>query len=367
MAITETFRDPSKRAHVTDDRFSRDEVRLANRNHGAMLELLRADVTPVGAHYLLNHFDVPLLDAGSHRLAFTGAFERPFEMTMDDIRALPQVTRAVTLECSGNGRANGLSPRAASMPWMCEAVGNSEWTGTPLWPLIERAGPRADVVELSFTGADEGFDQGHRHAFGRSMTLQDLRDLDVMLVWGMNGAPLLPQHGAPLRIVVPGWYGMASVKWLTEIAALTEPYTGFQQLQTYHYTQHADDPGEPVTEMRVKSLMVPPGLPDWYSRRRWLPAGPVEVMGRAWSGAGAAITGVELGVGDDWHAAQVTPGSGPYAWSSWRVTWDAPAGEHVLRCRATDAAGNTQPLDPPWDRAGFGNNSCQRVEVFVEG
>ncbi len=358
------FTEKTSRASVETDDFSRDEVRLANRNHGALLETLKRDITPTGAHYLLTHFDTPLLDADTHRLRFHGAFDAPFQLGMDEIRALPQVTLPVTMECAGNGRA-GVSPRCCSMPWIYEAVGTSDWTGTPLAPLIEHARPRADVVDFAFTGADRGFDKGQAHAFGRSLTPQQLADLDVLLVWGMNGQPLLPQHGAPLRIIVPGWYGMTSVKWLTDIEALTSRYQGFQQVETYRYKQTAADAGVPITTIRVKSLMVPPGVPDWLTRVRYLDPGPVTITGRAWSGGGTPVTRVEFAVGNDWTPAQLDPAPGPYAWARWQVTWEASPGDHILRCRATDADGDTQPLDAPWDMAGFANNKVHEVPVHV--
>ena len=364
QSIGEIFQPTTARQLVETDTFSRDEVRLANRNSGALLETLALDVTPTGTHYLLTHFDVPLLDAGTHELRFHGAFANPFTLSLDAIKAMPAVTLPVTMECAGNGRA-GLSPRCCSQPWMYEAVGTSEWTGTPLAPLIARAAPLADVVELSFTGADEGFDKGERHAFGRSLTLAQLAELEVLLVYAMNGQPLLPQHGAPLRLIVPGWYGMASVKWLTDIKALTSPYQGFQQVKTYRFRSDADDPGRPITAIRVKSLMVPPGVPDWLTRVRYLERGPVKISGRAWSGGGVPVTKVEFGVGADWHQAVLTPPQGKYAWTGWQCLWDAVPGEHRLRCRATDANGNVQPLDGPWDVAGFSNNACQIVEVLV--
>ena len=233
-------------------------------------------------------------------------------------------------------------------------------------PLLERAGLREEVVEVSFTGADFGFDKAVGHPFGRALTVDQLRDLEVLLVWGMNGQPLLPQHGAPLRIIVPGWYGMASVKWLTSIEALTETYTGYQQMETYRLRQDVNDyPGKAITTMRVRSLMVPPGAPDWMTRRRVLEPGSVEVMGRAWSGGGVPIARVAFGVDDDWVEADVTPGAGPYAWSKWAVNWEATPGSYVLRCRAWDAEGNAQPLTPPWDNAGFCNNAPHEVEVYV--
>lgn len=230
--IHNPFAPGAKRPKVTEGVFSAEEVALANRNSGALLETLGLEITPTGTHYLLNHFDVPVLSEAEHALRFEGAFDAPYAMTMDEIRSLSQVTRPVTLECAGNGRA-GVSPRCFSMPWMYEAVGTSEWTGTPLAPLLERAQPQAGVRDFAFLGADFGFDKGQPHCFGRSLTPEQIAELDVLLVWGMNGQPLLPQHGAPLRIIVPGWYGMASVKWLTTIEALTDRYQGFQQVQTY--------------------------------------------------------------------------------------------------------------------------------------
>ena len=283
---------------------------------------------------------------------------------MYDIMALPSETIPLTLDCDCNLR-RGVSPRSHSMPWGLEAVGTALWTGTPLAPLIERARPKSGTVDFAFIGADRGFDKGVEHDFGRSLTPEQLRDLDVLLVHGMNGQPLLPQHGAPLRLIVPGWYGMASVKWLTRIEALLERYQGFQQVQTYRYRDSDEDPGRPVTSIRVKSLMVPPGIPDWSTRARFLRPGPVTITGRAWSGDGAPIEKVEFGVGDEWHEARLEPQADRFAWAKWNFTWDATPGEHVFSCRATDATGATQPLSPPWDVAGFGNNAVQRVAVLV--
>lgn len=344
--------------------FSAEEVQLANRNHGLLLETLACDITPTGAHYLLNHFDVPLLNEKDFQLTFNGAFDAPYKLSMADIRALDKVTMPVTLECAGNGRA-GMSPRSYSMPWMHEAAGTSLWTGTALWPLIAHAIPSQETIEIAFYGADYGYDMGHGHHFGRSLTVADLQALDVLLVYEMNGAPLLPQHGAPLRIIVPGWYGMASVKWLIKIEALTKPYDGFQQVRTYQFREKRDDPGVPIQDMRVKSLMRPPGVPDWISRKRCLQAGPVTLMGRAWSGLGRSITRVEVNIGEHWHEAKLTPGKGKFAWTRWELDWHAQPGDYVLRCRATDSAGNIQPLTPPWDVAGFANNAVHCLNVIV--
>lgn len=357
--------EPHTRKRKTEDgAFSQAEVGLANRNHGLLLETLEHDITPTGAHYLLNHFDVPFLEEKDFTLHFGGAFENPCTLTMADIRALEARTMPVTLECAGNGRA-GVSPRSHSMPWIYEAAGTSLWTGTPLAPLIEKAAPTPDAVEVSFTGADYGFDMGQGHHFARSLTMAQLRELEVMLVYSMNGAPLLPQHGAPLRIIVPGWYGMASVKWLTRIEALTKPFEGYQQVGTYRFRTAADEPGLPIQDMRVKSLMKPPGVPDWTTRQRLVEAGRQRLIGRAWSGLGRRIERVEVKIGDTWNDAEVLAAAGRFAWSKWQYDWDAKPGVYELQCRATDSAGNIQPLDPPWDVAGFANNAVHRVHVTV--
>ena len=181
----------------------------------------------------------------------------------------------------------------------------------------------------------------------------------------MNGQPLLPQHGFPLRLIVPGWYGMASVKWLSRIEALDHAFDGHQQVGTYIYRKDDDDPGVPVDIIRVKSLMIPPGIPDWYSRRRMVDAGSVKVTGRAWCGGGVAVERVEFSAGGQWQDATLEQRAGTYAWSKWTCTWAAEPGDHVLSCRATDENGNVQPIEPVWDNSGFGNNVVQQVPVTV--
>jgi DMSO/TMAO reductase YedYZ molybdopterin-dependent catalytic subunit len=363
MATINPFHSVERRPH-TNGPFHAHEVGLANRNSGILLETLRHDVTPAGLHYLLNHFDVPFAAGDGWKVEVGGRVRAPLSMSLDEIMQLPARTLPVTLECAGNGRA-AMTPRYQSMPWSYEAVGNAEWTGTPVRHVLERAGLADDVVEVSFIGADRGFDRGHEHAFGRSLTRDAALSDDVLLVWAMNGQPLLPQHGYPLRLIVPGWYGMASVKWLDRIEALEKPYNGFQQVNTYMYRAETGGPATPVTHIRVKSLLVPPGLPDFYSRQRMADAGPTSIFGRAWSGAGVPIARVEFGVDGRWQDAQLAPEQGKFAWRGWSCTWNAEPGEHTLSCRATDATGETQPLQQRWDVGGFGNNEVQRVHVTV--
>jgi DMSO/TMAO reductase YedYZ molybdopterin-dependent catalytic subunit len=347
----------------TDGPLTPEELQLAARNKGMPLEALRWELTPTGLHYQLIHFDIPMIDPASWRLAIGGAVARPVELDLDAIRARPRVTTAVTLECAGNGRAR-LAPRPISQPWLSEAIGTASWTGTPLAGLLEECGVDAGAVELVFTGADHGVEKGHEHDYARSLTVADATRPEVMLAYEMNGRPLEPQHGAPVRLLVPGWYGMTSVKWLARIDAVREPFQGYQQVVAYWFRQSSEERGTPVTRIRPRALMIPPGFPDFLTRRRTVEHGSVVLRGRAWSGGGP-ITRVEVGVGDDWRDAELDGPIGPYAWRGWSARWEATPGEHVLRCRATDATGDVQPLDAPWNVQGMGNNQVQRVEVTV--
>jgi DMSO/TMAO reductase YedYZ molybdopterin-dependent catalytic subunit len=285
------------------------------------------------------------------------------QIGLEELQRIGSKTVRVTLECAGNGRGQS-SPRYPSMPWLEEGVSTAEWTGVPLCLLLNQAGLKKSVREIVFHGADRGFDGGIEHTYSRSLTVAEAMGEDVLLAYAMNGAPLLPQHGAPLRLVVPGWYGMASVKWLERIEAIDTAFDGVQQALSYHFRQVAGEKGVPCTRIRVNSLMVPPGIPDFFGRRRTVEAGPVEIIGRAWSGD-AEVKRVEFAVDGAWQDAELLPPAGPYAWRAWRAHWQAGRGAHELRCRATDATGAVQPLEPPWDVTGFGNNSAQRVEVNV--
>jgi DMSO/TMAO reductase YedYZ molybdopterin-dependent catalytic subunit len=312
----------------------------------------------------LTHFDIPDLSPETYALELVDSRGGKTTLSLSDIQALPQKTERVTLECAGNGRALHDS-RSVSMPWRQEAVSTGEWSGTPLHGILDLLEFENDDLEIVFYGADRGFDKGIEHYFGRSLTLADAKQLDVLVVDKMNGQPLMPQHGAPLRLIVPGWFGMASVKWLTRIEVWKRPFDGHQQVGTYRYRQSEDDSGIAIQNLRVKSSMIPPGVPDWASRARLVDAGPVTLSGRAWSGGGVAITGVDVNVNGDWQAAALQAHTDRYAWTGWRFDWDAQPGPHVLSCRATDADGNTQPLSPPWDQSGFGNNVVQTLSVMV--
>lgn len=345
---------------------SYEELQLAARNHAMPLEMLREAITPAGLHYLLIHFDIPAVDASSYRLSVDGLVERPLSLSLADLQARPAVTFPVTLECAGNGRAL-LEPRWQSQPWLNEAVGTAEWTGTPLRPLLAEAGVSEAALEVVFTGLDRGVQGDIEHDYARSLSLDDaLRD-EVLVAYAMNGAPLLPQHGYPVRLIVPGWYGMTHVKWLRSVTVVDAPFLGWQQDFGYRLRQSEDDVDPPpVTRMLPRSLLVPPGIPVFFGRDRVLAAGPCELVGRAWSGW-APIVRVEVSTdeGSTWSDASLDADAPEFAWRGWRFEWDAVAGEHVLMCRATDGAGNVQPLEAEWNLEGYCNNGVQRVNVSV--
>ena len=330
------------------------------------LEALRYPVTPAGLHYLLIHYDIPAVDPAGFVLSVGGRVARPLSFSLDELRARPAVELEVTMECAGNGRAL-LSPRPLSQPWLDEAVGTAAWRGTRLAPLLAEAGPLDDAVEVVFTGLDRGLEAGQEQTFERSLPLEEaLRD-DPLLAYEMNGAPLLPQHGFPLRLVVPGWYGMANVKWLTRITLVDRPFEGYQQAHAYRLRRDEDDDGTPLTRILPRALMMPPGLANFPTRERTLAAGPCTIEGRAWSGwAAIAEVAVSADGGATWAEAELSgPPASRWAWRGWRYEWDATPGEHVLCCRARDEAGNVQPTEAVWNVGGYANNGVQRVSVTV--
>ena len=342
-----------------------EELQLAVRNHSMPLEALHYPITPIGLHYLLIHFDIPVVDARTWEVSIGGQVERPLRLSLDDIRSRPQTTIAVTLECAGNGRAR-LSPRPMSQPWLSEAVGTAEWTGTPLGPILAEAGLRESGREVVFTGLDRGVQGGIDQLYERSLPLAEVQRPEVMLVHAINGQPLPPQHGFPVRLIVPGWYGMTHVKWLRSITVTDAPFEGYQQARAYHYRGSDLGAGEPVTRMLPRALMVPPGVPDFMSRTRFVTLATHSIEGRAWSGLGT-VTRVDFSDdgGRTWAEVELGAAVSPFAWRGWRHDWKADPGEHELCVRATDSNGNVQPDAQSWNLEGVQNNAIQRVHVVA--
>jgi sulfane dehydrogenase subunit SoxC len=364
MTTVDDLSGPARLAEAGEG-ITAEELRLAARNHGMPLEALRYDVTPAGLHYLLIHYDIPYLDAASHVLAVDGLVGTPQRLDLAALRDRPRVTRRVTLECAGNGRAL-LEPRPVSQPWVVEAVGTAEWTGTPLAPLLRETGVGDGAVDVVFTGADHGVERGVEQDYQRALPVAEALREELLLAYEMNGAPLLPQHGAPLRLIAPGWYGMAHVKWLNRITVLDRPFDGFQNAVAYRLRQEAGEAGVPLTRIEPRALVRPPGFPDFMSRVRVLRPGPCVLDGRAWSGH-APVTRVEVTTdgGATWVDASLDKAEEDWAWQRWEHPWDATPGRYTISARATDASGRTQPVQAPWNRGGFANNLVQGVDVAV--
>ena len=227
-----------------------------------------------------------------------------------------------------------------------------------------------EAREVVFSGLDRGVEGGAEQSYARALPLDEARRPEVLLAFEMNGQPLLPQHGAPVRLVAPGWYGMANVKWLSSVTVIREAFTGYQQVRSYRLRQDPDEPGLPLTRIAPRALMIPPGIPDFFTRQRVLPAGPCRLAGRAWSGR-APLVAVEVSVngGATWDEARLGPADlGTWAWRSWTYDWQPSApGEYVLCCRALDAAGGVAAGRDPsgWNLGGYANPAPHRVPVTL--
>ena len=324
--------------------------------------MLEPDLTPTEAFYVRCHFSLPQEPPG--RLSVGGSVERPLELTLDDLRGLGATSVVSTMECAGNGRT-ALAPLAAGEPWHTHAVATARWTGVPLRAVLDKAGLRSSTREMFAAGLDRGQpeDAPAPLAYERSLPLDKALDPDTLLAWEMNDAPLPPAHGGPLRLVVPDWYGMASVKWLTRLEAREAPFQGYYQAQRYVYDLADGSPTTPVSTMRVKSLIIAP------SDGAHVPLEPVTIRGRAWSGE-APITRVEISTrgGEFWEAARLLGAPSAHAWTAWEYTWQPTApGRHALRVRASDAAGNQQPDIGRWNRHGYGSNGVRIHVLEVDG
>jgi DMSO/TMAO reductase YedYZ molybdopterin-dependent catalytic subunit len=324
--------------------------------------LLGGVVMPNAHFYVRNHFHMPRLDAASFRLAVGGLVERPLSLDMNDLRKLPSQTLVVTLECAGNGRSL-FSPPIDGEKWNVGAVSTAEWTGVPLREVLDRAGVRRGAVEVVFRGDDAGSIDGRNVRFERSLSLDAARDSEALLAFAMNGEALPIQHGYPVRLVVPSWYAVASVKWLTEIEAVDRPLSAFYQTERYWYEwpREGGMVREPVTLQRVRALITEPAPDQEIASDR------LAVRGVAWSGAGP-IARVEVSVEDgQWQDARLIGDRRRHGWQWWELlTPVRRTGAVMLRARATDMAGRTQPERAEWNRLGYGNNSIHEVPVRIQ-
>lgn len=325
--------------------------------------LMGGVVVPNARFYLRNHFHIPTLDPETYRLSVSGLVEREQSFSLRELRAMRSRSQMITLECAGNGRAL-FNPPAEGEKWNLGAVSTAEWTGVPLREVLARTGVLKHAREVLFRGADRGNVEGRAETvhFERSLRTEDPNLDDALLAYAMNGEALSVPHGFPLRLIVPGWYAVTSIKWLTEIVLIEEPFRGFFQADRYHYEWNRDGRvvSEPVHLQRVRASVTEPSFDQP------VPRGDLTIRGVAWSGA-AGIALVEVRVGEgDWQAARIVSELSRGAWCRWElVTHLDQPGLITIRARATDLAGDTQPNQAEWNRLGYGNNSIQTVPIQV--
>ena len=346
---------------------SRAALRMINPapfNAEAPPEALAGEITPVELHYVRSNFAVPTHDG---TLEIGGAVDSPSTLTLDDLRSMPAVERAVTLECAGNGRLE-IRPLPVGEPWGDYAVSTARWKGALLHDVLEQAQPTRTAsrsVSKAPTAARITSSRARRQrtdlSFVRSLLLAEATHpaAEILIAYEMNGEPLIPDHGAPFRLIVPHWYAVASVKWLKRIDVLTEPYEG--EFQTGHYIYEWPDRDTSLS----RSCVSAPASPTPSPARRSPPASTpfAERRGRHRPGHRRPR---ELHRRRRWHPAKLDPPTGPYLWQDWSLEWEPPnIGRHSLRARATDAAGNIQPEIPPWNRLGYGNNAIEVSYVDV--
>lgn len=326
-------------------------------NAEASLADVGSRVTPVEEFYVRSNFDAPTIEADSWRLRIGGLVREPIDIDLDTLRTLPPASRRITLECAGNGRRL-MVPQPPGTPWHLGALGTALFAGTRLRDVLALAGVQDDAVECVFSGADQGIaDEAGHIRFQRSLPIAVALSDDPLVVWSMNDAPLTLDHGAPVRLVVPHYYAVASVKWLVDIDVVDTPFDGHFQQDRYVYRAPGTETA-PVTNMRVRSLITS------HAHDTRIDAGEQTIEGIAWSGDGT-IARVDVATSDDgpWLPATLEPAQEPGAAVRWHVRVALDEGTHVLRARATDSSGNAQPLTPVWNELGYGNNVVHSIDV----
>jgi DMSO/TMAO reductase YedYZ molybdopterin-dependent catalytic subunit len=331
-------------------------------------EQLDGFITPTKSFYVRTHFPIPKIDKSKWRLRVEGEVERPLALTYDDLFQMEARSIAATLECAGNNRIF-LDPKVKGVQWGLGAVGNAEWTGVPLSILLDRSGIKANAQEVILEGADGGTLEDPKGPsgelrFARSIPLAKARN-DVLLAYKMNAVDLAPEHGFPLRAIVPGWYAMASIKWLERIIVTDKPFTGYYQTLDYAYWKRRGELAEivPLSEMQIKAEIARP------IDGEVVPANSnVRVHGAAWTSDGE-ITKVEISVdgGTSWNAAKLSDKAVPNAWRLWEFDWKTPSkpGKQKLVARATDSRGRTQPTERDRDRGTYMINHLLPIGVEV--
>ena len=331
-------------------------------------EKLDGFITPTEAFYVRTHFPIPKIDKNKWRLRVEGEVKKPFELGYDELLKLESRTIPATLECAGNNR-NFLEPKVKGAQWGLGAVGNAEWTGVPLSILLDRAGVSSGAGEVILEGADGGKLEDPKSPagelrFARSIPLTKARE-DVLLAYKMNEVDLPAQHGFPLRAIVPGWYAMASIKWLERIIVTSKPFNGYYQTLDYAYWKRRGEIADlvPLSEIAIKAEIARPGQGEIVSANS-----KVRIYGAAWT-SDDEITKVEVSTdgGSTWSEAKLIGVAKRNAWRLWEFDWKTPSkpGKQKLIARATDSRGRTQPIERDPDRGTYMINHLLSITVEV--
>lgn len=335
-------------------------------NQETPIHFLRQWYTPSNYFYRRNHFAYPAVENNDFFLQIKGLVKQPMLFHYKDIFSMPSKTLVLPLECSGNKRAL-YEPKVFGEQWEGGAISQGVWKGVSLSHILNIVGINTSAKEIVFTGADFGprSDLDEYFAFSRSLPLNKALHPDTLIAYELNGKPIPFKHGYPLRLIVPQWYAMASVKWLNQITLVDQPFQGpFQTIDYVYYPNNESDFGKkPVTTMRVNSLIQKPL--DFEI----LNTGMQTIFGLAWTGKGR-ISKIEISIdnGSSWNLAKMYEDqSFPYAWTVWSYEWNAKVkGEYTILSKATNSNGRSQLLDAEWNRKGYGYNAISKIKVKVE-
>lgn len=339
-------------------RLGKDErlVPYGGANFGMPLDLIEpatSRTVPNDRFFIRSNGPVPVVDPATWRLRVTGEVERPLELSLPDLEELPMARLEAFIECAGNSRTR-FDPVPPGTPWVNDAIGNAAWEGTTLASVLDRAGPRPGAVDVVSQGADFA-------EMRRGLPIAVAHHPETLVVWRMNGEPLPIAHGGPVRLLVPGWAGIASTKWLAALDVTARPFDGFWNTDNYVFWDKDGSPLRPVAEMPPKSVIVTP------VEGQILASGAVTIAGWAWSGFGAVeVVEVSVDGGCSWAPAVLQPGE-RRGWRRWETTWQATPGTHRILARATDERRLRQPAMAAWNGKGYQMNAVQDITVTVSG
>jgi DMSO/TMAO reductase YedYZ molybdopterin-dependent catalytic subunit len=327
-------------------------------NYSSPLAQVQGTIVPNPLFFLRSNNKPPPVDASNWSMRIEGRVKRPLTVDLAALQAMPAVTREVWLECAGNSRKRW-DPPGEGNQWDDQAISNARFTGVPLASVLDEAGVEDDAVEVVGTGYDV---DGAGTPFQRGLPIEVARGGEVMLVYAMNGQPIPAPNGGPVRLIVPRWAGIASVKWPARLEVTNTKFAGYYNAQRYILVDASGATTGIVREMPVKSIMA------WPDEGQRVPLTAQRVFGFAWSGY-APIAQVEVSAdgGKTWSAAELLAGEGPLAWTRWEFNWTPSArGPAQLLVRASDKAGNMQPESAPWNKFGYQMNAILRRSVTVE-